>query len=65
MYIKTKKNIGEQEKEKIIEFLKRNGLGIIITEDEDIMKIGIIGNKKNVDLDVLLSFDGVDEMGKG
>lgn len=46
MYIKTKKNIGEQEKEKIIEFLKSNGLGIIITEDEDILKIGVMGNKK-------------------
>ncbi|WP_304160451.1 3-deoxy-7-phosphoheptulonate synthase [Fusobacterium ulcerans] len=62
MYIKTKKNIGEHEKEKIIEFLKSNGLGIIITEDEDILKIGVMGNKKNVDIDVLLSFDGVDEM---
>ncbi len=62
MYIKTKKNIGEQEKEKIIEFLKSNGLGIVITKDEDILKIGVMGNKKNVDLDVLLSFDGVDEM---
>ena len=62
MYIKTKKNIGEHEKEKIIEFLKNNSLGIIITEDEEILKIGIMGNKKNVDLDVLLSFDGVDEV---
>lgn len=62
MYIKTKKNIGDQEKEEILEFLKNNKLGSILTEEKNYYKIGIIGNTKNVDLDRLLSFDGVDEL---
>lgn len=62
MYIKTKKNIGEQEKSEILKFLSDNRLGSIIREEKDYYKIGIVGDKKNVDLDRLLSFDGVDEI---
>ncbi|WP_294705686.1 3-deoxy-7-phosphoheptulonate synthase [uncultured Fusobacterium sp.] len=62
MYIKTKKNTGEQEKSEILKFLSDNRLGSIIREEKDYYKIGIVGDKKNVDLDRLLSFDGVDEI---
>lgn len=62
MYIKTKKNIGEHEKEEILKFLSDNKLGSIIRKEEEFYKIGIIGDKSKVDLDRLLSFDGVDEL---
>ena len=62
MYIKTKKDIGEKEKKEILNFLQDNKLGSIILKECDYYKIGIIGDKKNVDLDRLLSFDGVDEL---
>lgn len=62
MYIKTKKNIGEQSKEEILKFLQDNRLGSIIKKEKDYYKIGVVGEKKNVDLDRLLSFDGVDEI---
>ncbi|WP_293958733.1 3-deoxy-7-phosphoheptulonate synthase [uncultured Fusobacterium sp.] len=62
MYIKTKKNIGEVEKNRILEFLKNNKLGSLIIEDEEILKIGVLGDRSNVDMDRLLSFHGVDEL---
>lgn len=62
MYIKTKKDIGEYEKEEILKFLSDNKLGSIIRKEEEFYKIGIIGDKSKVDLDRLLSFDGVDEL---
>ncbi|WP_349763368.1 3-deoxy-7-phosphoheptulonate synthase [Fusobacterium sp. SYSU M8D902] len=62
MYIKTKKDIGEHEKEEILKFLSDNKLGSIIRKEEEFYKIGIIGDKNKVDLDRLLSFDGVDEL---
>lgn len=62
MYIKTKKDIGEHEKEEILKFLSDNKLGSIIRKEEEFYKIGIIGDKSKVDLDRLLSFDGVDEL---
>ncbi len=62
MYIKTKKDIGEHEKEEILKFLNDNKLGSIIRKEEEFYKIGIIGDKNKVDLDRLLSFDGVDEL---
>ncbi|WP_294707934.1 3-deoxy-7-phosphoheptulonate synthase [uncultured Fusobacterium sp.] len=62
MYIKTKKNIGEIEKNRILEFLKNNKLGSLIIEDEEILKIGVLGDRSNVDMDRLLSFHGVDEL---
>lgn len=62
MYIKTKRNIGEQEREEILKFLQDNRLGSIVKEEKDYYKIGVVGDKKNVDLDRLLSFDGVDEL---
>lgn len=62
MYIKTKKNIGEIEKNRILEFLKNNKLGSLIIEDEETLKIGVLGDRSNVDMDRLLSFHGVDEL---
>lgn len=62
MYIKTKKNIGEIEKNRILEFLKNNKLGNLIIEDEETLKIGVLGDRSNVDMDRLLSFHGVDEL---
>lgn len=62
MYIKTKKNIGEVEKNRILEFLKNNKLGSLIIEDEETLKIGVLGDRSNVDMDRLLSFHGVDEL---
>ena len=62
MYIKTKRDIGEQEKNEILKFLQDNRLGSIILKENDYYKIGVVGDKKNVDLDRLLSFDGVDEL---
>ena len=62
MYIKTKKNIGEIEKNRILEFLKNNKLGSLIIEDEETLKIGVLGDRNNVDMDRLLSFHGVDEL---
>ena len=62
MYIKTKNNIGEIEKNRILEFLKNNKLGSLIIEDEEILKIGVLGDRSNVDMDRLLSFHGVDEL---
>lgn len=62
MYIKTKKNIGEVEQKRILDFLKNNKLGSLITKDEDILKIGVLGDRSNVDMDRLLSFQGVDEL---
>lgn len=62
MYIKTKRGIGEQEKNEILKFLQDNRLGSIILKENDYYKIGVVGDKKNVDLDRLLSFDGVDEL---
>ena len=37
-------------------------MGSIIKKEKDYYKIGVVGEKKNVDLDRLLSFDGVDEI---
>ena len=62
MYIKTKKNIGEIEKNRILEFLKNNKLGSLIIEDEETLKIGVLGDRSNVDMDRLLSFHRVDEL---
>ncbi|MDO4588526.1 MAG: 3-deoxy-7-phosphoheptulonate synthase [Fusobacterium sp.] len=62
MYIKTKKNIGEVEQKRILDFLKNNKLGSLITKDEDVLKIGVLGDRSNVDMDRLLSFHGVDEL---
>lgn len=62
MYIKTKKNIGEIEKNRILEFLKNNKLGSLIIEDEETLKIGVLGDRSNVDMDRLLSFHGIDEL---
>ncbi len=62
MYIKTKRNIGEEEKNEILKFISANRLGNIIKEEKDYYRIGIIGNTSNVDLDILLSFAGVDEI---
>lgn len=62
MYIKTKKNIGEVEQKRILDFLKNNKLGSLITKDEDVLKIGVLGDRSNVDIDRLLSFHGVDEL---
>lgn len=62
MYIKTKKNIGEIEKNRMLEFLKNNKLGSLIIEDEETLKIGVLGDRSNVDMDRLLSFHGVDEL---
>lgn len=62
MYIKTKKNIGEIEKNRILEFLKNNKLGSLIIEDEETLKIGVLGDRNKVDMDRLLSFHGVDEL---
>ncbi len=62
MYIKTKRNIGEKEKEEILKFLQDNRLGSVVRREEEYYKIGIVGDKKHVDLDRLLSFDGVDEL---
>ena len=62
MYIKSKKNIGEIEKNRILEFLKNNKLGSLIIEDEETLKIGVLGDRSNVDMDRLLSFHGVDEL---
>lgn len=62
MYIKTKKSIGEVEKNRILEFLKNNKLGSLIIEDEETLKIGVLGDRSNVDMDRLLSFHGVDEL---
>ena len=62
MYIKTKKNIGEIEKNRILEFLKNNKLGSLIIEDEETLKIGVLGDRSKVDMDRLLSFHGVDEL---
>lgn len=62
MYIKTKKNIGEIEKNRILEFLKNNKLGSLIIKDEETLKIGVLGDRSNVDMDRLLSFHGVDEL---
>lgn len=62
MYIKTKRNIGEIEKNRILEFLKNNRLGSLIIEDEDTLKIGVLGDRNRVDMDRLLSFHGVDEL---
>ena len=62
MYIKTKRNIGEEEKNEILKFISANRLGTIIKEERDYYRIGIIGNTSNVDLDILLSFAGVDEI---
>ena len=62
MYIKTKRNIGEEEKNEILNFISANILGNIIKEEKDYYRIGIIGNTSNVDLDILLSFAGVDEI---
>ena len=56
MYIKTKKNIGEVEKNRILEFLKNNKLGSLIIEDEEILKIGVLGDRSKVDMDRLLFF---------
>ena len=55
MYIKTKRDIGEQEKNEILKFLQDNRLGSIILKENDYYKIGVVGDKKNVDLDGLLS----------
>lgn len=62
MYIKTKKNIGEIEKNRILEFLKNNKLGSLVIEDEETLKIGVLGDRSKVDMDRLLSFHGVDEL---
>lgn len=62
MYIKSKKNIGEQQKNEILRFLEDNRLGSVILKEKDYYKIGVVGDKEKVDLDRLLSFDGVDEL---
>lgn len=62
MYIRTKKNIGEEEKNEILKFIFANKLGTIIKEEEKYFKIGLVGNTEKVDLDILLSFAGVDEI---
>lgn len=62
MYIKTKKNIGEVEQKRILDFLKNNKLGSLVTRDGDILKIGVLGDRTDVDMDRLLSFHGVDEL---
>lgn len=46
MYIKTKRNIGEQEKSEILKFLQDNRLGSVVIEENDYYKIGIVGDKK-------------------
>ena len=58
MYIKLEKNIKEIEIQKIIEFLKKNNLKYIFSKNNT-LKIGIIKNKKYIDIDKLLSFSGV------
>lgn len=62
MYIKSKKNIGKQQKNEILRFLEDNRLGSVILKEKDYYKIGVVGDKEKVDLDRLLSFDGVDEL---
>ncbi|MBU3843240.1 MAG: 3-deoxy-7-phosphoheptulonate synthase [Candidatus Fusobacterium pullicola] len=58
MYIKLEKNIKEIEIQKIIKFLKKNNLKYIFSKNNT-LKIGIIKNKKYIDIDKLLSFSGV------
>ena len=62
MYIKTKKNISENEKKEILKYISDNKLGTIIKDEKDFCKIGIVGDSKNLDLGVVLSFKGVDEI---
>ena len=43
---KTKRDIGEQEKNEILKFLQDNRLGSIILKENDYYKIGVVGDKK-------------------